>query len=80
MAYIEPEPWWFRCNACGQPLPRFTSVPGAMPVAASGWECPRCHHVWNPSVLACHHCPVPEQPAFIAKGSDPGPIETGPSW
>ena len=24
--------------------------------AQTGWECPRCHRVWNPSVLACHHC------------------------
>ena len=40
-----------------------------------GWECPRCRTVWNPSVLACHHCPVP--PSFIAKGDDPGPAGTG---
>lgn len=33
-----------------------------------GWECPRCRAVWAPSVLACHHCPVP--PSFIAKGED----------
>ena len=26
----------------------------------TGWECPRCHRVWNPSVLCCHHCPAPE--------------------
>jgi hypothetical protein len=35
-----------------------------------GWECPRCHRVWNLSVLACHNCPEP--PAFIAKAeTDP---------
>jgi hypothetical protein len=53
-----------------------------MPVTSAqpdryGWECPRCHRVWNPSVIACHHCPVPEQPAFIAKGDDPGPAGSG---
>ena len=34
-----------------------------------GWECPRCHRVWNPSVLACHHCPQP--PAFADKWHTP---------
>ena len=49
-----PELTRFRCNACGQSLPRYTSAPGAAP---SGWECPHCRTVWSPSVLACHHCP-----------------------
>jgi hypothetical protein len=62
VAYILPEPAQHQCETCGQPLPRFTSVP---PAAPSGWECPRCHRIWNPSVLACHNCPEP--PAFIAK-------------
>jgi hypothetical protein len=66
VAYILPDPPQFRCEACGQPLPRFTSVPSA---ASSGWECPRCHRIWNPSVLACHQCPEP--PAFIAKEGGP---------
>ena len=73
MAYILPDspftgtfawcdhgtPLGHRCTWCP---PKVTSVQAA-PV---GWECPCCHHVWNPSVLACHHCPEP--PAFIAKG------------
>jgi hypothetical protein len=44
----------------------------AMP---SGWMCPGCGHSYAPWVPECHHCP--EQPAFIAKENDPGPIETG---
>ena len=66
MAYILPDsPAVHQCVACGQPLPRFTSVPSAAHPASSGWECPRCHRVWNPTVLACHHCPEPA--AFTAK-------------
>jgi len=59
VAHILDDPPQFQCEACGQPLPRFTAPPSA----PSGWECVRCHRVWNPSVLACHHCPAPEQPA-----------------
>ena len=40
-------PLGHRCHWCPAPAQR-------------GWECPCCHRVWNPSVLACHHCPVPE--------------------
>ena len=41
-----------------------TVTPG--PPVVTGWECPRCRRVYNPAVLACHHCPEP--PAFTAKG------------
>ena len=41
-------------------------VPHCPADVPSGWECPRCRRVWNPSVLACHHCP--EQPAIEIDG------------
>ena len=50
-------------------------VPWCPADVPSGWECPRCRRVWNPAVLACHHCPEP--PAFITTGNDPGSIEVG---
>ena len=43
--------------------------------AQRGWICAGCGHSYAPWVPECHHCPQP--PAFIAKGSDPGPVETG---
>ena len=58
-----------RCQFC-----RTAAAAPAQP-APSGWSCPGCGHSYAPWVPECHHCPVP--PAFIAKGSDPGPIETG---
>ena len=30
----------------------------------AGWRCPGCSRCWNPDVLACHHCPAPQPPAF----------------
>jgi len=54
------------CEACGQPLPRFTSPAPAMPPGPSGWACPGCGHSYAPWVPECHHCPEP--PAFITKG------------
>ena len=50
-------PLGHRCQFC-------RTVTSAQPTT-TGWECPRCHRVWNPAVLACQHCPEP--PAFIAK-------------
>ena len=67
------------CRYCAfaprEPLPLTGRGPASPPVAPSGWTCPSCGHSYAPWVPECHHCPQP--PAFIAKGSDPGPVETG---
>ena len=39
--------------------------------AAVGWLCVGCHRVWNPAVLACHHCPGPEQPEPLGPCGNP---------
>ena len=70
MAHILPVE--HRCEACGQPLPRFTSLSPAMPPGPAGWSCPGCGHSYAPWVPMCHYCPEP--PAFIAKESAPDPI------
>ncbi len=64
MAHILPGPPQYQCEACGQSLPRFTSVSPAAPPAAAGWSCAGCGHSYAPWVPECHHCPVPERPAF----------------
>ena len=60
-------PLGHRCQWC-----RIAPDAPARP-AQTGWECPRCHRTWNPSVLSCHHCPQPPASAE----SDPGPVEIG---
>ncbi len=55
-----------RCFDCLPLSPAGSAYGMSRTTAPVGWECPCCHHVWNPSVLACHHCPEP--PAFTAKG------------
>ena len=64
MAHILSGPPQYHCEACGQPLPRYTAAPPAIPPA--GWSCPTCGHSYAPWVPECHHCPEP--PAFTAKG------------
>jgi hypothetical protein len=70
MAYIQPDPPFlprprgpFSESGDGGTDPN--GVPWCPVDVPCGWECPRCHRIWNPSVLACHNCPEP--PAFIAK-------------
>ena len=74
MAHILPDRDLFAWCEHGTPLGHNcqwcrTVTPAREP--DRGWECPRCHRVWNPNVLACHHCPEPAP----VRDSDPGPIE-----
>jgi hypothetical protein len=67
MAYILPAndllPWCehgtplgHRCQFCP------VAAPAPAKPASSGWRCPGCGRCWNPSVLACHHCPASPVP------------------
>lgn len=78
MAYILPGndllPWCEHGTPLGH---RCQFCPATPPVsakpAATGWECPRCHRVWNPSVFACNHCQPSPIPPLPADESAPAP-------
>ena len=86
MAYILPGSDLFTWCEHGTPLGhscqfcRTTAVysPPPPPVPAQpvqyGWKCSGCGHSYAPWVPECHHCPGPEQPAFIAKGTGLRPL------
>jgi DNA-binding transcriptional regulator YiaG len=62
--FPEPNPPPCLCAKCaGPPLPKL------------GWECPRCHCCYAPTVLECRHCSQcatrPSVPDDVLKGALP---------
>ena len=75
-------PYWMNCcgGACGPAVPAPAVLGWKCPDcsqvwAVLGWKCPDCSQVWAPGVAKCVNCAPVTSPDFIAKGSDPGPIE-----
>jgi hypothetical protein len=64
VAHILPGPPQHYCEACAQPLPRFTAPAADAP---PGWTCPSCRRCYAPWVPECRHCPQP------ATGTEPCP-------
>lgn len=71
VAHILPDGDLFAWCAHGTPLGR--TCQWCRPVttdapAPVGWLCTGCGRVWNPAVLACHHCPEPTAPTARTPG------------
>jgi hypothetical protein len=48
------------CGLCALPAP--------LPGATRGWECPKCGHVYSPSVATCWICPQQAVTSTVTPG------------